>query len=147
MESASLPVASFSKFEPQSPEFLDITNPKAMLENALRSFACLTSGDVIAIRYNNKVYELRVLETKPGPAVSIIECDMDVGDKYWKDFWQLLGMFLWNWIFTRWNLLLQSDTKNRNGHRRKRKSKNMKTGRKCCLRRRILYLSEEVGTG
>jgi len=78
VESATLPVASYSKFEPQSPDFLDITNPKAMLENALRSFACLTSGDMIAIRYNNKLYELRVLETRPGSAVSIIECDMDV---------------------------------------------------------------------
>ena len=78
VESATLPVASYSKFEPQSPDFLDITNPKAMLENALRSFACLTSGDMIAIRYNSKLYELRVLETRPGPGVSIIECDMDV---------------------------------------------------------------------
>jgi hypothetical protein len=33
VECATLPVASFSKFEPQSPEYLDITNPKAMLEN------------------------------------------------------------------------------------------------------------------
>jgi len=78
VENATLPVASFSKFEPQSPEFLDITNPKAMLENALRSFACLTTGDVIGVKYNNRLYELRVLETRPGPAVSIIECDMDV---------------------------------------------------------------------
>jgi len=78
VESATLPVAKFSKFEPQSPDFLDITNPKAMLENALRSFACLTKGDVIGIKYNNRLYELRVLETKPGDAVSIIECDMDV---------------------------------------------------------------------
>lgn len=78
VESATLPVASFSKFEPQSADFLDITNPKAMLENALRNFACLTSGDIIAIRYNDRIYELRVLETRPGDAVSIIECDMDV---------------------------------------------------------------------
>lgn len=80
VESASLPVASFSKFEPQSVEFLDITNPKAMLENALRNFACLTTGDMIAIRYNDRIYELRVLETRPGDAVSIIECDMDVSE-------------------------------------------------------------------
>lgn len=78
VETATLPVATYSKFEPQSVEFLDITNPKAMLENALRSFACLTTGDMIAIKYNDKSYELRVLETKPGNAVSIIECDMDV---------------------------------------------------------------------
>lgn len=78
LESLSLPVATFSKFEPQNPDFLDITNPKAVLENALRNFACLTSGDLIAIKYNSKVYELCVLETKPGNAVSIIECDMNV---------------------------------------------------------------------
>lgn len=78
IESQSLPVATFSKFEPQSVEFLDITNPKAVLENALRNFACLTVDDVIALNYNDRIYELRVLEVKPGNAVSIIECDMNV---------------------------------------------------------------------
>lgn len=78
IESVSLPVANFSKFRPQSVDFLDITNPKAVLENELRSFACLTTGDIIAINYNEKIYELCVLETRPGPAVSIIECDMIV---------------------------------------------------------------------
>lgn len=78
VESVSLPVATFSRFQPQSEDFLDITNPKAVLENGLRSFACLTTGDVIAIKYNQKIYEMCVLETRPGPAVSIIECDMNV---------------------------------------------------------------------
>lgn len=78
VESTSLPVATYSKFQPQSVDFLDITNPKAVLENALRNFACLTAGDVIAIDYNDKVYEVCVLETKPGPAVSIIECDINL---------------------------------------------------------------------
>lgn len=78
IESVSLPVATFSKFKPQSPDFLEITNQKAVLENALRNFACLSTGDLVAIRYNSKIYELCVLETKPGNAVSIIECDMNV---------------------------------------------------------------------
>uniref|UniRef100_A0A3Q2XK88 Ubiquitin recognition factor in ER-associated degradation protein 1 n=1 Tax=Hippocampus comes TaxID=109280 RepID=A0A3Q2XK88_HIPCM len=78
VESVNLLVATYSKFQPQSPDFLDITNPKAVLENALRNFACLTTGDVIAINYNEKIYELRVMETKPDKAVSIIECDMNV---------------------------------------------------------------------
>lgn len=38
----------------------------------------LLLGDVIAVQYNQKVYELCVLETKPGDAISIIECDMNV---------------------------------------------------------------------
>jgi len=78
VENVSLSIAEFAKFQPQSTDFLDITNPKAVLENALRNFACLTTGDMIAINYNDKVYELKVLETKPQRAVSIIECDMNV---------------------------------------------------------------------
>ena len=78
VENATLPLATFSKFQPQSVDFLDITNAKAVLENALRSYACLTTGDVIAINYNDKVYEVCVLETQPENAVTIIECDMCV---------------------------------------------------------------------
>lgn len=78
VECVSLPVATYARFQPQSEDFLDITNPKAVLENGLRSFACLTTSDIIAIKYNQKIYEMCVLETKPGPAVSIIECDMTV---------------------------------------------------------------------
>merc|ERR1739848_620332 len=44
----------------------------------LRHFACLSKGDIVAINYNKKIYELNVLETKPANAVSIIECDMNV---------------------------------------------------------------------
>ncbi|KFO25900.1 Ubiquitin fusion degradation protein 1 like protein [Fukomys damarensis] len=36
------------------------------------------SKDVTAINYNEKIYELRVMETKPDKAVSITECDMNV---------------------------------------------------------------------
>lgn len=66
MESASLPVATFAKFQPHSIDFLDLVNPKAVLESRLRYFACLSKGDVIAIIYNDKTYEMSVLETKPG---------------------------------------------------------------------------------
>lgn len=74
----TLPVATFTKFQPMSVDFLDISDPKAVLEQALRNFACLTVGDVVSINYNTKTYQLRVLETKPGRAVMIIECDMNV---------------------------------------------------------------------
>lgn len=78
LESISLQTATYVKLQPQSEEFLDISNPKAVLERALRTFACLSVGDMIAINYNNKQYEMNVLELKPANAVSIIECDMNV---------------------------------------------------------------------
>eukprot|EP01135_Chromosphaera_perkinsii_P007191 Nk52_evm5s744 gene=Nk52_evmTU5s744 len=78
IKSATLSVGSYAKFQAQNVAFLDISNQKAVLENALRNFACLTQGDMIAIDYNNTIYELSVLETKPDDAISIIECDMNV---------------------------------------------------------------------
>ena len=78
VESVSLRVATFVRFQPQSKDFLDISNPKAVLETALRNFSCLTKGDLIAIKYVNRDYELCVLELKPADAVTIIECDMEV---------------------------------------------------------------------
>jgi ubiquitin fusion degradation protein 1 len=74
----NLEIAKFAKFQPQSVDFLEISNPKAVLENSLRNFATLTKGDVVSINYNDKDFELCILETRPGDAVSIIECDMDV---------------------------------------------------------------------
>lgn len=78
LENVSLSTATYVKLQPQSVDFLDITNPKAVLEKALRLYACLTAGDMIAINYNDKRYEFNVLELKPSDAVSIIECDMNV---------------------------------------------------------------------
>jgi len=78
VENTQLPIGSYAKFQPQSVDFLDISNPKAVLENSLRNFACLSTNDVIVIEYNDKQYEVCVLETKPGNAVSIFECDLNV---------------------------------------------------------------------
>ncbi|BFZ18670.1 hypothetical protein BsWGS_21709 [Bradybaena similaris] len=78
VDNVSLAVATYARFQPQSVDFLDITNHKAVLENALRTFACITEGDFLTINYNDKDYELCVLENRPGKAVSIIECDMIV---------------------------------------------------------------------
>ncbi|CAC5400371.1 UFD1 [Mytilus coruscus] len=44
----------------------------------LRSFACLTKGDILSIKYNEREYKLCVLETKPDDAVSITECDINI---------------------------------------------------------------------
>lgn len=78
IDSVNLQPATFAKFQPQSTDFLDIDDHKKVLENALRNFACLTKGDLVAINHNSKIYELSVLETKPDNAVSIIDVDVNV---------------------------------------------------------------------
>lgn len=41
----SLPKGSFVKLQPVSQDFLNIHNPRAVLETTLRNFATLTVGD------------------------------------------------------------------------------------------------------
>lgn len=74
----SLKKAQFVKFRPQSVDFLDISNPRAVLEKTLRKFTCVTVGDQICIPYNDKNYYLEIREVVPDGAASIIETDCNV---------------------------------------------------------------------
>lgn len=80
--STDLPSGSFIKLQAQSTNFLDISDPKAVLENAFRNFSCLTRGDIFTFAYNDQIFEMAVLETKPGTAkngaISVLETDLEV---------------------------------------------------------------------
>ena len=83
IKSTDLPSGSFIKLQAQSTSFLDISDPKAVLEQAFRNFSCLTKGDIFTFDYNAEIYEMAVLETKPGGegtknAVSVLETDLEV---------------------------------------------------------------------
>lgn len=76
--STSLPLGRFVKIQPQSTDFLDISDPKAVLEQAFRNFSTLTVGDIITIAYNDKRFEILVMEARPDSGISIIETDLEV---------------------------------------------------------------------
>ena len=81
VKSTDLPPGRFIKLQPQSPAFLDITDPRAVLENAFRNFACLTEGDIFTFSYNDLEYRIAVLETKPkndSRAIVTMETDLEV---------------------------------------------------------------------
>mmetsp|Transcript_4387 Transcript_4387/g.10568 ORF Transcript_4387/g.10568 Transcript_4387/m.10568 type:complete len:241 (-) Transcript_4387:1259-1981(-) len=69
---------SYVKIQPQTEDFLKISNPKAVLEAKLRNFTCLTKDTSIAIEYNSKIFWINIVEVKPGNAISIIETDINV---------------------------------------------------------------------
>jgi len=75
---ASMPKGTYVKLRAQTSDFLDISNPKAVLETTLRHFTCLTVGDTFVIHYNDKKYHIDVVEAKPGNAISVVDTDCEV---------------------------------------------------------------------
>ncbi|MCJ1284268.1 Ubiquitin recognition factor in ER-associated degradation protein 1 [Xylographa opegraphella] len=81
IKSTDLPPGQFIKLQAQSTAFLDISDPKAVLENAFRNFSCLTKGDIFTFSYNDQIFEMAVLETKPTTnknAIGVLETDLEV---------------------------------------------------------------------
>ncbi|EMC96965.1 hypothetical protein BAUCODRAFT_32710 [Baudoinia panamericana UAMH 10762] len=80
-KSTDLPPGQFIKLQPQNVNFLEISDPKAVLETAFRNFSCLTVGDIFTFSYNDTTFEIAVLEVKPEgekKAISVQETDLEV---------------------------------------------------------------------
>ncbi|CAN6699397.1 unnamed protein product [Malus baccata var. baccata] len=78
VKNKSLVKGTYMKLQPHTMEFLDVSDPKDVLETALRSYSCLATGDTFMVPYNNKEYYIDVIETKPSPAICIIDTDCEV---------------------------------------------------------------------
>ncbi|KAF5373870.1 hypothetical protein D9758_000614 [Tetrapyrgos nigripes] len=76
---ATLPKGKLVKLQAQSVHFLEISDHKAVLEQALRNFTVLTQGDIIEICYNSIVFGLLIMETTPGGGgINILDTDLEV---------------------------------------------------------------------
>jgi ubiquitin fusion degradation protein 1 len=78
LQNKTLPKGTHVKLQPHTKDFLDIPDPKAMLEMALKTFSCLTTGDTILLPYENKKYYMDIIETKPCNAIGITDTDCEV---------------------------------------------------------------------
>ncbi|KAJ8448128.1 hypothetical protein Cgig2_031852 [Carnegiea gigantea] len=79
IKSVALARASYIKLQPHSVAFLDIQDPKAVLEAAFcGGYSCLTVGDTIMILHDEKKLFIDVIDAKPSRAVCILETDCEV---------------------------------------------------------------------
>ncbi|KAG9123296.1 ubiquitin fusion degradation protein [Ceratobasidium sp. 392] len=83
--SANLVKGSFVKIQAQEKEFIEVSDPKAVLESSLRNFAALTQGDIFEIQYNTLTFSFLVMEVKPNQSdmggaagINIIDVDLEV---------------------------------------------------------------------
>ena len=69
------------KLQPHQTKFIQMENPKAILEYQLRNFTCLHEGDTISIQVFNNTFQIDILEIIPKneyDAVCIIDADVNV---------------------------------------------------------------------
>jgi ubiquitin fusion degradation protein 1 len=78
LRNIKLEKGKFCKIRPHQTEFIMNANPRAILENNLRNYVCLTKGDTITIQFNKKKYSIDIVECKPKDAISITNVDVEV---------------------------------------------------------------------
>ncbi|XVE75742.1 hypothetical protein DITRI_Ditri12bG0117300 [Diplodiscus trichospermus] len=78
MKDKTLETGTYIKLQPHTTDFLGISNLKAVLEENLQKYSCLTMGDTIMISHEGKNFYINIIETKPSAAISIIDADCNV---------------------------------------------------------------------
>jgi len=82
---AALPKGKFVKLQPQELTFLELSDPKAVLERALPNFPCVTVGDIIEISHQLIHLRFLIMEVKAREgeslttdAINILNTDIEV---------------------------------------------------------------------
>jgi len=86
MRNVTLPKGTYVQLRPHRTVFTELSNPRVVLEKALRNFSCLTKNDTIVITHGDQKFRLDVMDVKPGEAISIIETDVNVDFAPPKDY-------------------------------------------------------------
>ena len=72
--------------QPHETAFIDLSNPKAILENELTNYSCLQEGETINIHHLGRDYLIDIVECKPEKCISIVEADINLEFKEPKDY-------------------------------------------------------------
>ena len=81
IEKVSPPKGTYVKLRPHKTDFINLSNPKAILEKIMsKDYPVITQGQTIAINYVelNKVFRIDIVETKPAEIISIVNTDLNV---------------------------------------------------------------------
>lgn len=76
-----IPKGEIVTFQPHFTKFTELSNPRAVLERALKNFACLTKGDTICITHGDMIFPIDVTAVAPDKsshAISVLDTDLKV---------------------------------------------------------------------
>jgi ubiquitin fusion degradation protein 1 len=86
IETVTLQKGTYVKIQPHETAFIDLPNPRAVLENSLRNYLCLTKGDSIVVEFAQKRYAIDIIDTKPNNAILTLQTDLQVDFAPPKDY-------------------------------------------------------------
>ena len=81
VELSTPPDGSYIKLQPHKTEFIELPDPKALLEKALSvNYPVVTEGHTITIQNpdTNKVYHVDIVKTEPASIIKIIDVNINV---------------------------------------------------------------------
>jgi ubiquitin fusion degradation protein 1 len=78
LRNVNLQKGKFVVLQPHETAFINLANPKAILEQELTNYSCLMKGDTINIHYNQKDYLIDIVECKPEDQICVVEADIEV---------------------------------------------------------------------
>lgn len=75
----TVPKGSYIKIRPHRTKFIELSNPKAVLEKHINiNYPTLTKGETISIEYNSEIYFIDIVETKPVESINILDSDINL---------------------------------------------------------------------
>lgn len=86
VRSVNLKKGSFVKIRPHETKFIELANPKAVLEQELTHYSVLHKGDTICITYGGREYMIDIVDTKPEDVVVCVEADINLEFDAPKDY-------------------------------------------------------------
>ena len=70
---------TYIKIQPHTTSFINLSNPKALLEKVLsEKYPVVTEGHTIAIEYLKKVFYVDIVKTEPAPVIDILNVNLNV---------------------------------------------------------------------
>ena len=75
----AIPKGSYIKIRPHKTKFIELSNPKAVLEKHINiNYPTLTKGETISINYNEDIYFIDIVETEPVESINILNSDINL---------------------------------------------------------------------
>ena len=74
-----IPLGAYIKIKPYEKAFIELSDPKAVLERFIsRNYPILSKGEVIIIDHVDTQYHIEVVECKPETTIQTTNCDINV---------------------------------------------------------------------